>query len=107
MSDPTTSRWVAVGAATALRADGSTCVTVEGLELAVFALPDGWAAIDNSCPHQGGALAEGVLANGRVTCPWHGWSFDVRTGACHTVPEDRIRAYPVREREGKIEIQLP
>lgn len=37
-------------------------------------------AIDGLCPHEGGPLAEGAVANGAVTCPWHGWRFDARTG---------------------------
>ena len=38
------------------------------------------SAIDGICPHQGGPLAEGQLEGTLVTCPWHGWQFDVRTG---------------------------
>jgi nitrite reductase/ring-hydroxylating ferredoxin subunit len=38
------------------------------------------SAIDGICPHQGGPLAEGLVEETVVTCPWHGWQFDVRTG---------------------------
>jgi len=37
-------------------------------------------AIDGLCPHQGGPLADGELDGPIVTCPWHGWQFDIRTG---------------------------
>lgn len=37
-------------------------------------------ALDGVCPHQGGPLGEGQLQGPIVTCPWHGWQFDVRTG---------------------------
>ena len=37
-------------------------------------------AVENSCPHQGGPLAEGWIEGPIVTCPWHAWCFDVRTG---------------------------
>jgi nitrite reductase (NADH) small subunit len=37
-------------------------------------------ALDGVCPHQGGPLGKGCLSGAIVTCPWHGWQFDVRTG---------------------------
>ena len=37
-------------------------------------------ALDGVCPHQGGPLGKGVLTGCTVTCPWHGWQFDVATG---------------------------
>ncbi len=37
-------------------------------------------ALDGVCPHQGGPLGRGVLEGCVVTCPWHGWQFDVRSG---------------------------
>jgi nitrite reductase (NADH) small subunit len=50
-------------------------------EVAVFNVGGSYYAIDNSCPHQGGPLADGWLDGPLVTCPWHAWCFDVRTGA--------------------------
>lgn len=49
-------------------------------EIAVFNIDGAFYAIENSCPHQGGPLAEGWLEGPLVTCPWHGWCFDVRSG---------------------------
>lgn len=49
-------------------------------EIAVFNVGGAFYAIDNTCPHQGGPLAEGWIEGPVVTCPWHGWCFDVRTG---------------------------
>jgi nitrite reductase/ring-hydroxylating ferredoxin subunit len=37
-------------------------------------------AIDGLCAHQGGPLAEGEVRDGCVTCPWHGWQYDLATG---------------------------
>lgn len=37
-------------------------------------------ALDGVCPHQGGPLGKGTLTGCLVTCPWHGWQFDVSTG---------------------------
>ncbi len=50
-------------------------------EVAVFNVGGSFHAIENTCPHQGGPLAEGWIEDNVVTCPWHAWSFDVTTGA--------------------------
>jgi nitrite reductase/ring-hydroxylating ferredoxin subunit len=39
-------------------------------------------ALGDTCAHQGGPLGEGKLSGTRLACPWHGWMYDVRTGAC-------------------------
>ena len=39
-----------------------------------------YGAIDNVCPHRGGPLGQGVVHEGQVVCPWHGWQFDPLTG---------------------------
>jgi len=49
-------------------------------EIAVFNVDGTFHAIENSCPHQGGPLAEGWIDGTTVTCPWHAWCFDVTTG---------------------------
>jgi nitrite reductase/ring-hydroxylating ferredoxin subunit len=49
-------------------------------EVALFNVGGTFYAIENSCPHQGGPLAEGWIEGPVVTCPWHAWCFDVRTG---------------------------
>ncbi|HZZ26509.1 MAG TPA: Rieske 2Fe-2S domain-containing protein [Pirellulales bacterium] len=48
--------------------------------IALFNVAGEFFALDGVCPHQGGPLAEGELTGCIVTCPWHGWQFDVRTG---------------------------
>ncbi len=52
---------------------GERIVALYNVDGAIFAL-------DGVCPHQGGPLGKGCLKGAIVTCPWHGWQFDVRTG---------------------------
>ncbi len=54
----------------------------DGRIFALFNVGGTISAIDGICPHQGGPLAEGTLDGTIVTCPWHGWQFDVRSGRC-------------------------
>jgi nitrite reductase (NADH) small subunit len=55
-------------------------VVVDRRHVALFRLDDGFHAIDNLCLHQAGPLCEGEIEDAVVTCPWHGWSYDIRTG---------------------------
>jgi nitrite reductase/ring-hydroxylating ferredoxin subunit len=55
-------------------------VVVGEREVALFNVAGTFYAIDNTCPHQGGPLGEGWLEGTIVTCPWHAWCFDLRTG---------------------------
>ena len=48
--------------------------------VALFHVDGQIVALDGVCPHQGGPLGKGVLCGAVVTCPWHGWQFDVRSG---------------------------
>ncbi|MEZ5967284.1 MAG: Rieske (2Fe-2S) protein [Planctomycetota bacterium] len=103
-------QWVSVGAPDRLRFDPGAVVHVEGHEVAVFRVPTspcGYRAVVNSCPHAGAALAEGHQSGEEVACPWHGWRFDLATGACKTLPEDRTIVFPTRVRGGELEIGLP
>jgi nitrite reductase (NADH) small subunit len=51
-------------------------------------------ALDNECPHHGGPLAEGMIEDGKVVCPWHAWAFDPATGATDA-SQERVAVYPV------------
>lgn len=65
-------------------------------EVALFNCEGKFYALDNTCPHQGGPLGEGELDGTVVTCPWHGWRFDVCTGASPVVPGAKTTAYEIK-----------
>jgi nitrite reductase (NADH) small subunit len=56
-------------------------LTVNGRRIALFRADGGWYALDHACPHAGGPLADGLLADCRVICPLHERAFDLATGA--------------------------
>lgn len=68
-------------------------------DVAIFNIDGEFYALENVCPHQGGPLADGWLEGPNVTCPWHGWCFDVRTGKMTLGDFARVRRFAVR-REG-------
>jgi nitrite reductase (NADH) small subunit len=63
-----------------LPAGTSKEVEHEGRIYALFNVDGTIHAIDGICPHQGGPLSDGPVEGTTVTCPWHGWQFDVCTG---------------------------
>ena len=63
-------------------------------------------AMDDSCPHQGGPLGEGELAGTVVTCPWHEWRFDARTGVNTDDATCKVKTYPVKLEGGSVLVEL-
>ena len=53
---------------------------VDGLTVAIANVGNKFYAINNTCLHRGGPLGQGELQGVAVTCPWHGWQYDVTTG---------------------------
>ena len=80
-------------------------VFVAGRSVALARVGDRVYALDGTCPHAGGPLAEGRLDGSTLCCPMHGWSFDVTTGECHVNPDDRIPVLSVRVVEGMVCVQ--
>jgi nitrite reductase/ring-hydroxylating ferredoxin subunit len=79
----------------------------EGRIYALFNIDGEIAAIDGICPHQGGPLAEGELAGTVVTCPWHGWQFDVRTGQALLASRIKQPVFPVRVEGRDVLVEVP
>ncbi len=72
------------------------CVIVQGLPIALANVQGVIYAFSDACRHEGGPLSAGVLIEESVTCPWHGWTYNVRTGKSIVPPVGlRIATYPV------------
>jgi nitrite reductase (NADH) small subunit len=75
------SEWVRVARLEELPTDGTgLALEVDGRGVALFLVDGEVRALDDSCPHEGGSLGMGVVLEGEVTCPWHGWHFELATG---------------------------
>ena len=81
--------------------------TVNDKEVAVFNVDGTFHAIDNVCKHRGGPLGEGELDGDTVTCPWHGWQYNVKNGVCLTKEGITVDKYEVRVEDGEVKIALP
>ncbi len=102
-------------------------VTLDGREIGIFCLEDGYHAYRNWCPHQGGPVCDGSITGTQDTsfdretlqtevhqtrpdqvlnCPWHGWEFDLTSGKCLSRENIQLRSYEVRVTDGKIVVSV-
>lgn len=94
-------------------------VDVEGMEVGVFRLDGNYHALANFCPHQSGPLCEGkVLGELKgakdgwqleynddvdvISCPWHGWRFDIDTGESLETDRYKVPGYDVEVEDGEV-----
>jgi nitrite reductase/ring-hydroxylating ferredoxin subunit len=86
---------------------GGKEVEFEGRIYALFNVDGSICAIDGICPHQGGPLADGPLKGTTVTCPWHGWEFDVCTGKTPLGPKIKQPVYDVKVEGTDVLVAVP
>ena len=64
-------------------------------------------ALDGVCPHQGGPLGKGEVGDCVLTCPWHGWQFDVRDGQSLLSPHVQHPTFEVKTESGRVLVRIP
>lgn len=84
---------------------GLECLA-EGRIIALFNIDGAYFAIDGVCAHQGGPLAKGRLVGSTVSCPWHGWPFDVCRGQHASNPTIKQASYAVRIEGNSLMVDL-
>jgi nitrite reductase/ring-hydroxylating ferredoxin subunit len=75
--------------------------------IALFHVDGRFYALDGICPHAGGPLGEGTLCGGIVTCPWHGWQFDVTTGRHASNARLQHAAFGVKVEGNDVYVEIP
>jgi nitrite reductase/ring-hydroxylating ferredoxin subunit len=98
--------FVRVTGTTDVKSGQGIVMEVNGKTLAVFNVDGAFHAIDNTCIHRGGPLGEGDLEGSVVTCPWHGWQYDVTTGACVANPSAKVERYEVQVEGTDVKVLL-
>lgn len=68
----------------------------DGRMIALFNVDGRFFALDNTCLHRGGPLGQGVLEGECVTCPWHGWQYNVTTGEAVFNEQIKVATYEVQ-----------
>lgn len=79
-----------------IAAGKAIAVTHNGEEIAIFNMDGTFFACSNRCPHAGAPLVNGFVSGTEITCPWHGWRFDLAAGP--EAPPDGVTRFPVTVR---------
>ena len=88
-------RWMQVAQRSEIEHGKSKVVKLGDERVAVFNADGKFYAINNTCPHQGGPLGEGVLDGESITCPWHEWKYDLKTGCPIVTPAVKTYALQI------------
>jgi nitrite reductase/ring-hydroxylating ferredoxin subunit len=97
-----TAEWTRAVELERLHASHPIAVKLGGKQVALFLHQGQVVACNNRCPHEGYPLVEGALdADCVLTCNWHNWKFDLKTGtSIHG--GDNLRVYPVKVEDGAV-----
>jgi nitrite reductase/ring-hydroxylating ferredoxin subunit/uncharacterized membrane protein len=107
VADPAPGQPVTIAGIDELEVDQMKLLHVGARRVVLARSEAGFHAFSDHCSHKGGSLAGGVMACGRVVCPWHGSQFDVATGAVHAGPaEEAIEVWPVEVVGGEVRLTL-
>lgn len=80
---------------------------IRGREIALFNAEGTFYAVKSTCPHRGVSLDRGIVEQAIVTCPGHGWRFDLRNGESISHPPAGLRCYRVDVRDSSVWIAIP
>jgi nitrite reductase (NADH) small subunit len=105
---PTLTIWRDIGALNDIRPLRARTVIARDGDIAVFRTSDDRVfALRDACPHKGGRLSQGIVHDGFVTCPLHGWVIGLADGCAREPDEGCARRIPVRLEGDRILIAVP
>lgn len=104
--------WIDVGSLNEIPDTGCLETVVSGRVVAVFRIDDRVFALDGLCAHQGGPIADGTLSKTEhgldcVTCPWHGWQYELATGIQTINRRPLQQTFETRIKGGRIQLRMP
>ncbi len=81
-------------------------VNVNGTEIALIKFKGKIYALENTCPHAGGPLAEGFVEEDVVVCSWHGYQFNLASGVSPMSPGIKVRRFEVKVDGGEVKVEV-
>ncbi|MEQ8787351.1 MAG: Rieske 2Fe-2S domain-containing protein [Pirellulaceae bacterium] len=100
------SHWVRIASLTDCPPGASLECVAEDRIVALFNVEGELFALDGICPHQGGPLGKGALSGCIITCPWHGFQFDVTNGRNVSSPAIVQGRYDVKVEDGAVYVTV-
>ncbi|MBD2614140.1 MAG: Rieske 2Fe-2S domain-containing protein [Nostoc sp. GBBB01] len=105
-SSQLTSSWVKVATIEQVPELGVLAVQLTGTSLILYRQGVTFKCYRNACTHLGNPLEDGKVENGIITCPFHGFEYNLETGKCLTVPDISLQSYPVKIKGDNIFVRL-
>ena len=96
--------WIDVGPFEEIPENRARIVCAAGERIAVFRYDGKVSAVSNVCQHQNGPLGEGRIVDGCITCPWHGYQYQLKNGCAPPPFTERVATYRVRLKGGIVEV---
>lgn len=97
--------FVAVAKKDELKPGEAKVVDVNGRQVALYNVDGEFFATDNTCLHRGGPLGEGFLDSEIITCPWHGWTYNVKTGVNPVNPQIKVETFEVKIEGDEVKVE--
>ncbi len=95
--------WIDIGALDAIPVRGARLVKTAAGCIAVFRTAHDQAyAIEDSCPHKGGPLSQGIVHGTSVTCPLHNWVISLESGVAQEADKGSVRTFPLKINDGRL-----
>jgi nitrite reductase/ring-hydroxylating ferredoxin subunit/alkylhydroperoxidase/carboxymuconolactone decarboxylase family protein YurZ len=103
IAQPPAARWRDVVASDSVAPGETRRIECDGRSLFVHRDGERWRVYDSRCPHEGNDLQHLALDGHTLTCPRHGWRFDIRTGACTAHGDRPLQQWECRVTEGRLQ----
>lgn len=85
---------------------GKKLIQIAGQEILLVNLKGTIYAVENECPHQGAPMSGALLKDTYLSCPRHGYRFELKDGSCKEHPECQLKTWPVRVEDNEIIVDL-
>jgi NAD(P)H-dependent nitrite reductase small subunit len=103
----TASTWIRITPASNIPLHEGRAVTVGGRDIAIFNVGGRYLTIENSCPHKGGPLCDGIVSGSTVVCPLHGQRFDLESGMPVLASQEKgVATFPTRVEDGIVIVDM-
>ena len=99
-------QWISVARADEVQPGTALAVRAGDAELALVRVGDDFYATQGACIHLHGPLGDGWVDGCLLTCPWHGWQYDVRTGENAFDRAIALQTYEVRVEDGEVRVAV-
>ena len=101
-------KWIDAGPAREFSDSTKKCLNLEGVPTVVCQVKGTLHAVANACPHAGLPLGEGDLAGTILTCPFHGYTYNVASGVNVDMPDDeKLPCYEVKMEGSRVMVAVP